>query len=234
MKDSSKPTLKPCPFCGGETVKPYEDGHWWHVSCVGVDGCSARNGNFRSRLDAITAWNTRTATPSDGEGASPPVNAGDKWIERWNGSEPMRGSSIWTQDSIGCHKNMIEHFGGDEETHRSVQRIVAAHNATLSTDSKIASLAPPEGLAGELAWHLNVNDVEERGPDAVLEMPVELLKRILTALTTTARDDVLEEAAKVADHFHFGPERNDRDNARNSIALIIASKIRALKGVPQP
>lgn len=59
---------------------------------------------------------------------SQPAQAGNLWIERWNGSEPMRGSSIWTTDSIGCHQNLIEHFGGDEETHKSVSRIVSAHN----------------------------------------------------------------------------------------------------------
>lgn len=45
-----------------------------------------------------------------------------------------------------------------------------------------------------------------------------------------AADEVLERAAGVADYYNFGPERDERDNARNATAQNIASAIRALKG----
>jgi hypothetical protein len=43
-----------------------------------------------------------------------------------------------------------------------------------------------------------------------------------------ARVAALEEAACKAEFYDFGPERTERDNARNSISRIIATAIRAL------
>lgn len=56
-----------------------------------------------------------------------------------------------------------------------------------------------------------------------------------TALSTAQaendalRSRVIEKCAQVAEHYVFGPERDERDNARNSICQIIAQDIRALQ-----
>ena len=49
-----------------------------------------------------------------------------RWIERWYGSEPMKGSSI-----ITVNHDEIAVIGGDKETHRQVRKVVMAHNAAL-------------------------------------------------------------------------------------------------------
>jgi hypothetical protein len=50
------------------------------------------------------------------------------WRARWYGSEPERGSAIVTAEPNG---NLVAYFGGDENTHRAVQRVVSTHNAML-------------------------------------------------------------------------------------------------------
>lgn len=57
----------------------------------------------------------------------------------------------------------------------------SAPQAQPDTASDLAH--DPNGTPAEqLAWNLSVNDVDERDPDAMLEMPVTLLKSILTTL----------------------------------------------------
>lgn len=51
-----------------------------------------------------------------------------RWIERWYGSEPMKGSSI-----ITMNHDKIAVIGGDKETHRQVRKVVMAHNAALES-----------------------------------------------------------------------------------------------------
>jgi hypothetical protein len=78
--------------------------------------------------------------------------------------------------------------------------------------------------------------IREYGPEAEpvarneLRNAVQNAKVAIAAWNTrpATRRDALEEAAKVAEHYNFGPERTERDNARNAIAQIIANQIRAL------
>jgi hypothetical protein len=50
-----------------------------------------------------------------------------KWLERWHGSEPQKGSAI-----VDERGNLIAYFGGDEVTHKATTAIVAAHNAAFA------------------------------------------------------------------------------------------------------
>lgn len=129
--------LKTCPFCGHAPVfrQIPNDGRW-ELGCHTINCIRPKCVESRDKGHLISAWNRRASTQStnsdlaDERGNAPPFS-GEPWIERWCGSGMLKGSSIWTVDNLGCHKNMIEHFGGDEETHASVRRIVAAHNAAL-------------------------------------------------------------------------------------------------------
>lgn len=53
------------------------------------------------------------------------------WIERWYGSDPERGSAICVATDHGGQGAVLAYLGGDEETHRAVSKVVAAHNAAL-------------------------------------------------------------------------------------------------------
>ncbi|WP_150131803.1 hypothetical protein [Sphingomonas carotinifaciens] len=55
-----------------------------------------------------------------------------RWRERWYGSDPQRGSSIF--DEAG---NLIAYFGGDEKTHDATTAAVAAHNAALALPAPV-------------------------------------------------------------------------------------------------
>lgn len=50
---------------------------------------------------------------------------------------------------------------------------------------------------------------------------------IRIAAHNEGKREAYEDAAKVAEHYNFGPERTERDNARNATAEIIARAIRA-------
>ena len=54
------------------------------------------------------------------------------WLQRWYGSEPQRGSSVCAATEHGLHGELIAYLGGDEETHKAVGKLVAAHNAALA------------------------------------------------------------------------------------------------------
>lgn len=54
--------LKPCPFCSNITylrIFPYKDSHHHIICYVGAGGCGASSGRYRSRNEAISAWNRR-------------------------------------------------------------------------------------------------------------------------------------------------------------------------------
>lgn len=80
---SDETTLLPCPFCGGEAeVTSNGRGQFTAgVRCRDVTGCGCRlHIAFRSRAEAIAAWNTRAELGSgtcelhDCEGSFSPVN----------------------------------------------------------------------------------------------------------------------------------------------------------------
>jgi len=54
-------TLKPCPFCGSKTApKLVEYCAKWYVCCeTRVNGCGADFDTFKTRQQAIDAWNRR-------------------------------------------------------------------------------------------------------------------------------------------------------------------------------
>lgn len=54
-----------------------------------------------------------------------------EWASRWNGSPPEQGSAVWAVSEHGQRTRQIAYLGGDEATHKAVQSLVAAHNASL-------------------------------------------------------------------------------------------------------
>ncbi len=85
-----------------------------------------------------------------------------------------------------------------------------------------------EALQSELTIARKVADKwEEYG--AQKEARIEALEAE-NAKLRAERDEAYERAAQKAEHYDFGPERDERDNARNSISRIIAAAIRQLKG----
>lgn len=50
------------------------------------------------------------------------------WIERWHGSEPQRGFSIY------AGRDLIAYVGGDEGMSEAISKIVAAHNKCFDCD----------------------------------------------------------------------------------------------------
>ena len=50
--------LKSCPFCGGEgIIWPFREHPFYLAICK--DGCGCQLGDFKTREEAIKAWNTR-------------------------------------------------------------------------------------------------------------------------------------------------------------------------------
>lgn len=54
------------------------------------------------------------------------------WTANWYGSDPGKGSSIWTVGEHGERQEMLVHVGPDEAAHKAAGIIVAAHNAALN------------------------------------------------------------------------------------------------------
>lgn len=54
--------LKPCPFCGGEAsldkIKTVKGWFEYLVWCAD-DNCACQNASYRTKEEAIEAWNTR-------------------------------------------------------------------------------------------------------------------------------------------------------------------------------
>ena len=76
-------SIKPCPFCGGSSISVYMGStfRWRYAACK---SCGAQAGEVRcqtlgngtkeqweeqARIDAINAWNERSAAPSINDGA---------------------------------------------------------------------------------------------------------------------------------------------------------------------
>lgn len=55
------------------------------------------------------------------------------WRGNWYGSPPFKGSSIVTERG-----DVVAYLGGDEETHREVGKVVAAHNAAITVKGESA------------------------------------------------------------------------------------------------
>lgn len=55
-----------------------------------------------------------------------------EWTCCWYGSDPGRGSSIWTVNKHGARSEMVAHFGDAEGVHDAVRTIVSMHNAALA------------------------------------------------------------------------------------------------------
>lgn len=56
----------PCPFCGHDIIEVAGD-EWqedWRATCI---GCLARSGRYRTRPEALKAWNTRALSSRDRE-----------------------------------------------------------------------------------------------------------------------------------------------------------------------
>lgn len=56
-----------------------------------------------------------------------------KWLERWNGSESEKGSSVIGEDG----RTVIAYLGGDEKTHEGVSKLVFAHNELQEVVDKL-------------------------------------------------------------------------------------------------
>lgn len=56
-----------------------------------------------------------------------------------------------------------------------------------------------------------------------------IIARLEAQARLAGKREERERCAKVAEHYNFGPERTERDNARNAIAQIIATAIREQK-----
>lgn len=80
-----------------------------------------------------------------------------RWRERWYGSEPEKGSSIVTERG-----NLIAYFGGDEQTHKIVRKVVAAHNAALASNSPVVG-------EDAIDWERPLTDREQAMIDAAWE-----------------------------------------------------------------
>jgi len=66
-----------------------------------------------------------------GQGRIPPCHGREqtaKWLERWYGSEPQKGSAI-----VDERGTLIAYFGGDKTTHKATTAAVSAHNAFIAT-----------------------------------------------------------------------------------------------------
>ena len=50
--------LKPCPLCGGSNLEVVNTPQGYFIGC----SCGCFTGEFETREDAITAWNTRAQT----------------------------------------------------------------------------------------------------------------------------------------------------------------------------
>lgn len=77
-----------------------------------------------------------------------------RWIERWYGSDPMKGSAIVTED-----RSEIAVLGGDEETHKQVRKVVMAHNAgikALATRTDATPVAEPRTIYVQWADNGNI------------------------------------------------------------------------------
>ena len=57
MPNKDYPKLRNCPFCGGEATlwNEYPAYRPWHILC----GCGGRVGYFRTKEEAVAAWNRR-------------------------------------------------------------------------------------------------------------------------------------------------------------------------------
>lgn len=85
-------------------------------------------------------------------------------------------------------------YDWEGEDARAFQRARDLHQAALAAKPDQPA---PDGLAGELGHLLDINDVDDREPDGALEMPIELLKRIQTDLSSNA-DRIAQLEAEVA------------------------------------
>lgn len=66
-------TLKPCPFCGGDNIRVHGPYGWYRQWCISHSCRSFYSGSgefskgFRSKDDAVSAWNARRRAQPAGD-----------------------------------------------------------------------------------------------------------------------------------------------------------------------
>lgn len=106
-----KETLKPCPFCGSastiELGNPYAED--FRFQCT---DCKTVSGRYRTREEAIKAWNTRATESARAEGT--------KDTERLN----------WLEK----HYSPFEHriFGGTKSPRAMIDAVISAERKPLN------------------------------------------------------------------------------------------------------
>lgn len=186
MKDGERAALLPCPFCGSEAQMIHGDGPFG--GRVQIDCVNCRNATWWwEEAIAVRSWNTRAASPQSSE-------KGKNWIERWHGSEPFRGWSIF------AGRECVAYLGGDESESMcdAVTAIVQAHNraaapqAALSDEQKEAWYVEWPGEAEQTWHHVFINEAD------ALQCAANHDGAIVTHLLATTPTERMSDAARDA------------------------------------
>jgi hypothetical protein len=134
-----------------------------------------------------------------------------RWIERWYGSEPMKGSSI-----ITVNHDEIAVIGGDKETHRQVRKVVMAHNAALeSLDTERTRADKAEQRERELREAVEMaskcalaafdaNGLAEPGPRAMLRALIQPEPDPLVGLIADIKAEIARQRETRGDYLDYG------------------------------
>ena len=109
----------------------------------------------QKQLQAITAIRARLEQPEQ-----EPV----AWIERWHGSGPDRGWSVW--EAGLTHGNRVAHIGESEFAERLTRLIVEKHNAAITSPQP----APVQERTVTVRHDLSAADTEGAIRDKLIEL----------------------------------------------------------------
>lgn len=158
--------LKPCPFCGGEALIGQTLDNAWYAMCA-KDHCSKLECYWRTKAEAITAWNTRAPSADHIANAGKMITPGYEELEDLIENAIMESIGLdWVpRDGAKAVVRVLQEEGYIGPVNADLATIAWLDGAHRGKAEAARWQAIAEGLAGALGPFAKASEIRLCGGD---------------------------------------------------------------------